>query len=208
MAAAAAVAAPQSMAQLYPHLGVDAAATAKLDRHPWRRYWAKMVDLVLVAMPLFMGVIFVLTLVAPAVSAGILKALDNQIFAGIMLLLVYILADTVLLSTFGTTPARAIFGIRLSLAGGGKLSFMQAFQRSAMVSFFGMGLGIGIVAIFTQYFSYKRLNETGKTRWDEELGCEVRHTEWGVGRAALAIAATVVAILVTVALTAAGRAPR
>ena len=138
--------------------------------HPWRRLFARMVDYytaVIVSLPL----IFTTT-----------KAVENPIVAYIVLYLVWLLAEALLLSLFGTTPAKWLFGIRVEHPGGNLLSFSEALNRSFLVFVQGLGFGIPFVSLFTQFFAYRRLTKTGTTLWDTSAGAVVLHKKWGVVR--------------------------
>ena len=106
---------------------------------------------------------------------------------------------------FGTTPAKWLFGIRVAQPSGNLLSFPDALNRSFLVFVQGVGLGIPLVALFTQLFAYRRLTTTGTTLWDTSANAVVLHKKWGVFRALLCTAAVFIVLVLMSALNAAGK---
>lgn len=163
--------------------------------HPWRRLFARTVDICTAGFVLFLLLIFAFSAAMPVQAAGFAKAVENPIVASIVLYLVWLPAEALLLSLFGTTPAKWLFGIKIAHPGGNLLSFSEALNRSFLVFVQGVGFGIPFVALFTQLFAYRRLTKTGTTLWDTSAGAVVLHKKWGVVRA-LVCTATVFAVLI------------
>ena len=175
------------------------------EHHPWRRLFARTVDICTAGLVLFMLLIFAFSATMPEQAAGFAKAIENPIIASVVLYLIWLPAEALLLSLFGTTPAKWLFGIRVAHLGGNLLSFAAALNRSFLVFVQGVGFGIPFVALFTQLFAYRRLTKTGTTLWDTSTTAVVLHKKWGVFRA-LACTATVFAVLILMsALNAAGK---
>ena len=173
--------------------------------HPWRRLFARTVDICTSGLVLFMLLIFTFSATMPEQAAGFAKAIENQVVASVVLYLVWLPAEALLLCSFGTTPAKWLFGIRVVRPIGDLLSFSEALNRSFMVFVQGVGFGIPFVALFTQLFAYRRLTKTGTTLWDTSTGAVVPHKKWGVFRA-LACTVAVFAVLILIsALNAAGK---
>lgn len=175
------------------------------QHHPWRRLFARTVDICTAGLVLFLLLIFAFSAAMPEQAAGFAKAVENPIVASVVLYLIWLPAEAVLLSLFGTTPAKWLFGIKVAPPGGGLLSFSQSLNRSFWVFVQGVGFGIPFVALFTQLFAYRRLTKTGTTLWDTSAKAVVLHKKWGVLRA-LACTAAVFAVLILIsALNAAGK---
>jgi hypothetical protein len=92
-----------------------------------------------------------------------------------------------MLSSWGTTPGKAILNIRIRESDGAKLSFNSAVQRSAQVWLRGLGLGIPIVSFITQIIAYSELTREGITYWDKEGNFCVRHRRIGFVRTFIAV---------------------
>lgn len=175
------------------------------QHHPWRRFFARTVDICTSGLVLFVLMIFSLSATMPEQAAGFGRAIENPIIAGIVLYLIWVPAEAVLLSLFGTTPAKWLFGIRVVHPNGDLLSLSAALNRSFLVFVQGVGFGIPFVALFTQLFAYRRLTKAGTTLWDASTSAVVLHMKWGIFRG-FACAAAVFAVLILMsALNAVGK---
>ncbi|MFZ7311698.1 RDD family protein [Comamonas jiangduensis] len=175
------------------------------QHHPWRRLFARTVDICTTGLVLFMLLIFAFSATMPEQAAGFAKAIENPIIASVVLYLIWLPAEALLLSLFGTTPAKWLFGIRVAHPGGNLLSFAAALNRSFLVFVQGVGFGIPFVALFTQLFAYRRLTKTGTTLWDTSTTAVVIHKKWGMFRALACTAAVFFVLILMSALNAAGK---
>jgi curved DNA-binding protein CbpA len=147
-----------------------------VNHHAWRRFFARIVDIYTLGFAWLFLIFITLNYLSVDMSAFI-KALDNDIVAGWIMAFLWIPVESFLLSTFGTTPAKWLFGISVTTSDGNRLTFSQAFKRSFLVAIQGMSLGI-----ITQAFAEHRLSKTGITLWDSNTGCIVSHKDWGKAR--------------------------
>ena len=145
---------------------------------PWIRYWARTFDFLLFSF--FAGII--LAIVYPA-ALGM-----NSGLLGIIVVFVYVFVEPCMLSTWGTTPGKALLNIRLRRQDGTKLNYAEALSRALSVWIRGLGLGIPIVALFTQVNAYGKLTKDGITSWDQNGGFCIAHKFIGAGRIAVIIA--------------------
>ena len=172
--------------------------------HPWRRLFARTTDTCTAGLLMFILLLFALSATMPTQAAGVAKAIENPIIAGVALYLVWLPAEAVFLSLFGTTPAKWLFGIRVTHPGGDLLSFSEALNRSFLVFVQGVGIGIPFVALITQLFAYRRLTKTGTTLWDTSASAVVIHKKWGVLRALVCTTSVFCVLILVSALNAAG----
>lgn len=175
------------------------------QHHPWRRFFARTVDICTAGLVLFLLLIFAFNATMPEQAAGFAKAIENPIAEGVVLHLIWLPVDALLLSWFGTTPAKWLFGIRVAHPGGDLLTFSEALNRSSLVFVQGVGFGIPFVALFTQLFAYRRLTKTGTTLWDTSANAVVLRKNWGVFRALACTAAIFAVLILRSALDAAGK---
>ncbi|MCZ4093836.1 RDD family protein [Sinorhizobium psoraleae] len=119
---------------------------------PWPRFWARLIDLWLLGL-LLAAIIGVGTfLYSPALF---LVATDPKIIGFALLPLVGVVV-ALLMAAIGTTPGKAILGIRLKpVVTGSRLIFFLI--RELKVWVFGLGLGIPFVALFTPIYQYTRV---------------------------------------------------
>ena len=110
-----------------------------------------------------------------------------DVILGIIIMFLYVFVEPIMLSAWGTTPGKALLNVRLRKAHGDKLSYGEALQRSVNVWARGLGVGIPIVALFTQINAYNRLTKEGMTSWDKEGDFRVLHGLVGAGRVVLIV---------------------
>jgi uncharacterized RDD family membrane protein YckC len=156
-------------------------ASARATVHPWIRYWARYIDIV--AFSLVFGIF--LAIFMPSVLES------SDIFLTILILFVWIFAESALLSSWGTTPGKWL--LRVNLAGhSGKPEFSAALNRSFAVWLKGLGLGIPIVSFFTLVSSYNHLTKEGIMSWDKDGHFTVTHGKIGIIRIIVAIVVSVI----------------
>ena len=141
--------------------------------HPWRRFFARTIDLFTLGLLIFLIVAFLIGYLFPSLSNDVSKLLSNEIIAGLVLYLLWLPAEAAFISLAGTTPGKWLFGIRVFKVNGALLSYSDALERSALVWFKGDGLGIPIVAMFARAIAYDKLKKTGTTSWDKTVGSVV-----------------------------------
>lgn len=124
--------------------------------------------------------------------------INNALF-GIMLVFAYAFIEPVMLSTWGTTPGKALLNIRLRKADGSKPSYGAALSRAFSVWAGGLGLGIPLIAFFTQLNAYNKLNKDGITSWDKDGGFCISHRTVGTWRV-LAVVAFSIGFLFLISL--------
>lgn len=145
--------------------------------YPWARWGAKWIDTAIFAIGL-------------AIIMG-LGGFDwysesaNIIFA-FAFVLSFPFWDAVLIAATGGSPGRAIFRFRvLSRTTERNAAFREAIARSWGAWFYGCGLGIPVVALFTLTMSKSYLEKNGESRWDKEARTYVEHSgpqwwSWGL----------------------------
>ena len=134
--------------------------------YPWRRYFARTLDLS----------IYMLLWQAAAYLGFNWKITGLWLLNLIVEAIIMLLIEPVLLTLFGTTPGKAVFGIRVTNIDGGKLTLYQGYARIWSVFTRGTGYGIPIYSLVRCYKSYKICKERGEMEWDEELCYTVKDT--------------------------------
>lgn len=104
--------------------------------HPWRRYFARMLDLALYGLPITAVEVLVLHLSPNLTSKAFIALLEGYLGFALMFLL-----EPLLLHYWGTTPGKLLFGIVLRDADGSPLSLSDARKRLSLLFFPGPWLG-------------------------------------------------------------------
>ncbi len=160
--------------------------------HPWRRYLARSFDLSLysVLWASLLAFVFRVNLTTRGPGGNLLDTVVT-----ILLLLVF---EPLWLSVSGTTPGKAIFGLRLETSDGQKLSYGEAMERVIGVIGQGMGYMIPIYSWWRLWQSYKRCTEGENQPWDYDLTYLIQDTKARRGVYYFAALALLFAVLVLV----------
>jgi len=154
---------------------------------PWIRYWARYIDIFVFS--LFFG-IFLAIFIPSALGL-------SEIFLTVLILFIWVFAESALLSSWGTTPGKWL--LKITVKGQNeKIDFSSALNRSFAVWLKGLGLGIPIVSIFTLISSYNHLTKEGATIWDEDGHFTVTHKKIGAVRIIVAIVVSILFLLLII----------
>jgi hypothetical protein len=134
--------------------------------HPWRRYFAKMLDLWIVGL----SVGFLLEILMP----GFLEGVDDAVI-GILVGVLILPYEAIALPSWKRTIGKWLMGISVVKTNGNNLAPKEALYRSWLVFYRGLGLSIPIISLFTLIHQYGVLTKKGITTWDKEVGCEVKY---------------------------------
>lgn len=118
-------------------------------RCPWRRYFARVFDLLLAT--LILWTILALVFRVNISNVGTM----GEWLLGFVEWAIWIPLEGLLLSRWGTTPGKWLMGIRIEHEDGRKLTFVEAADRTWQVFVKGMGANIPIYNIYRLWKSYK-----------------------------------------------------
>ena len=90
-------------------------------------------------------------------------------------LFVWNFVEALLISSFGTTPGKMLFNIRVTRKNGTRLRYSEAMGRSVIIWILGIGLGLLFLQILAMAFSLFYLLSKGETLWDRTLKTQVLH---------------------------------
>ncbi|MDA0578240.1 MAG: RDD family protein [Verrucomicrobia bacterium] len=145
------------------------------------RYWARTMDLVIVGLMIGIVLDFIYS-----------AALEiDDVLLGVIVAFLYAFVEPIMLSTWGTTPGKALLKIRLRKADGSTPGYGDALSRAFSVWARGLGLGIPIIAFITHLNAYNTLKKNGITSWDKDGGFRISHEKIGAGRVLAFIALSV-----------------
>lgn len=147
------------------------------DPRPWPRYFARVIDVVLLGLVSMFVLGIVLEIFAEGGAQLLVKMSEGigGMVLSSMLLFVLALPLVAGLLAFAQTPGKWLFGIRVRNADGSRMGLWKALKREAWVLVRGVGFGFPVVTLFTHIMSYSDLKDDGATVWDRRLRCDVRH---------------------------------
>lgn len=154
-----------------PSLAVLSTPEVSTTELAWRRYLARLVDFVLFAAVIAMG----LSVLMPSIAEWVSDGRGTLLSLGIVL--AYLPIEALMLASSGTTPGKRLFALRVRTVDGSPLTFERAFQRCARVYLFGQAFGLPILTQIAKLFAFDRFRRTGTTLWDEQCGTIVEHGE-------------------------------
>lgn len=157
--------------------------SAHNEIRPWSRYWARFIDY---SFYLVLGIIFMIVMLAVFGGSQTGYTIGSAIWFAVFLG-GWVLIETSLISSIGTTPGKWLFKVKVRNLDGSILSFKQALKRTVHVWFSGTGLGIPLVCLCTHIGSYNKLTSSGITAWDENGGYQVSTKKLGVVRTIIAV---------------------
>lgn len=99
------------------------------------------------------------------------------------------LIEAALVHLVGTTPGKAIFGMRVKTLAGERLPLLTSLGRSFYVYVLGVGFYQYPFILIGMAFSLIRLTRTGQCLWDQHLKAKVEQPPLGAVRIVLAVCA-------------------
>ena len=136
--------------------------------HPWKRYFARYIDILII--DLLLSFIAIVVLRIRPINGMVYMILDLAIISHLLM----IPMEGAMLHFWGTTPGKWIFGIRVESINGGNLTISEAMLRSWNVLCYGYGFTIPIYRIWRLYRSYKDYKDEFLTSWDREYEAELQ----------------------------------
>jgi uncharacterized RDD family membrane protein YckC len=120
--------------------------------HPWRRYFARLLDMLLMGSLFYIG----LVLFAPTVGAEIIQAADkNRVLDMILTGFFAMLLNPFFISLFGSTLGKYLFGIQVRDENTRKLSLLIALKRECLVYMKGLAFCFPIALLVQpQFFAH------------------------------------------------------
>jgi hypothetical protein len=134
---------------------------------------------------------FILMMASPEQVANDEVGYGVAIFA----IFFWVFVEALLLSTYGTTPGKALLSTIVHTISDGKPQLKEALSRSLRVWFFGFGIGFPIISFFTMIAGYNHLSQHGLTSWDRATKTQVLHAPIGAIRIGVTVAVAVFSLM-------------
>jgi uncharacterized RDD family membrane protein YckC len=144
---------PEPVAAQPPELPAQAVTTAQL----LRRFWARWFDLHLFGVIWWSGM---------RLAGHDLAALMTDMWMLVWQMLPWFAIEALMIHLWGTTPGKALLGIRVRQADGSPPSIGASVWRSLRVWTLGLGLGMPLLVILCQGLSLWTSRRLGRPLWD------------------------------------------
>ena len=139
--------------------------------HPWRRFFARALDVGLASLV----VAFFQSVVLHNIPQdGIVAETGSQLLTWAVVLLV----EPLCLHFWGTTPGKWIWGIQVERTGGGHLTWREAYYRTFFVFIDGEGLSLPVVSLIRNFVSYRKYTRGDDLYWEEGSVLRFRERGW------------------------------
>ena len=169
--------------------------------HPWRRYFARSLDIMINGGVTWWVFGFVFGFVAPTEATAFFHIFDipGGMFIDLMMTLIAAIPVTALMiGLTGSTFGKFMFGIRVRRRDGERLGVRRALVRELKIWALGMGCGIPVVTLITMISAYNHLSGEGRAAWDE-TDTRVTHRTQDAFQWVLMVLGVVILIMVRVA---------
>lgn len=137
------------------------------------RFWARWFDIYAYLLVVYGGMHFL--------GIDIFASFESALFR-VLHLLPYLLLDAIAVNLWGTTPGKAMLGLRIEGPEEGKLPLGASLLRSVRVYILGLGLGLPVVSALCQGFCLWFTLRNGAAPWDVMTGIVVRSRSPGAVR--------------------------
>ena len=179
---------PFALAPLQPAAPATRRGWTDRKAHPWRRCFARMLDLSLIGGITWVVIGFVWGLLAPAQSQAFFAWMSQPLgrLADVLLTMIVVMpGNALMLGLTGFTPGKWLFGIQVVRPDGRPIGFGAALWRELRVWVQGLALGIPLLSLVTQIAGYSWLTADGHTPWDPPRRRLALHRKMGVGQGLL-----------------------
>lgn len=152
-----------------PRLVVEDDGWQSTRATPWRRYFARMFDTVILGAMIW----FVLGFVLAAFSTRLYEAFfsthglaKSALLSTMMTFFLMVPLEAVMVGLSGTTVGKWVFGVRITRPNGHAIGVLRAARREAAVLVRGVALGIPLFSLITMIVGYQTLTDAGSASWD------------------------------------------
>lgn len=152
-----------------PPIPVAKGAWTDTKPHPWRRYFARTTDVLIVGSLSWWVFAIVFFIAAPKAAEAFFAIFDQpygRLIDVVLTLMATVPATALMIGLTGVSIGKWLFGIKVVRPDGRPIGLVAAFGREMQVWLRGWGLGIPLVSLFTLISSFRILEDKGRSDWD------------------------------------------
>ena len=152
--------------------------TLPKEHFPWQRFFARLLDAQIYRS--------LWVLILPALGFNMLKSSRGGVLSLELLTLgTMFLLEPLLLSRFGTTPGKWLFGLRVTSPDGRRLTYAEGRERTAYLFWYGIRLNLPFFRLYRLYVSYTDEQQEKELPWEDRSEQTIRdHAGWRFAAAA------------------------
>lgn len=135
----------------------------------WRRYFARMLDTIVLGSLIWFALATLLAAFIPGAYQalyGHVSLLNNSVTRAFLTFVVVIPVEAWILGMTGTTAGKWLFGVRVTHADGRAIGFVRALRREGRVFLQGLALGIPLFSMIAMIIAFVRVKDDGVAGWD------------------------------------------
>ncbi len=132
--------------------------------NPWRRYFARIMDFILYHM-----IVYIFCVLVFRVNITNVSDFASYFIFTVPTMIFMLFVEPFFLSKFGTTPGKALLGIRVLSSTGDNLSYAVAVRRTYRALLTGLGFQIPIISLITLILSYFKVKRMQSMTYDVDL---------------------------------------
>ncbi len=151
---------------------------------PWRRLFARLIDIYLLLIPVAFFSAFLLSSYFLPFALWIQKPGAATLYTWLLLPVVMLL-EALIHAAFGNTIGKVLFGVRVTSNGVDRLSGGSYLKRQLRVYWYGLATGFPLIQLIAMIRQYLHCKKDGQTRYDAGQSIVIR-TERGVFRSVFA----------------------
>jgi uncharacterized RDD family membrane protein YckC len=137
---------------------------------PWRRFFARFIDLWVITLPVTFGVALLLGATVHGFVLWIQRPGAEYVFSWLLLPLVLVL-EAGSFALFGNTIGKVLLGIKVVTIDAQSLTAVQYLKRQVGVYLYGLGTGFPLAPIFTMWRQHWRLKAAKYATYDDGRFC-------------------------------------
>ena len=185
-----------------PQLAVSDEGWQVTTPSPWRRYFARQLDVLVLGTLAWMCAAFVVASIDGRLFDRIFNpvVLENQIVSAFLTTLIVVPILAVVIGLTGTSPGKWLFGVRVTRRDGRPIGLADGLRRELAVYVKGFGLALPLVSLITLVMSYQHLTDRKVAAWDRDQLWVVTHRPDGALQVGLFVFGVVAMIAFRVAM--------
>jgi hypothetical protein len=164
---------------------------------PWSRYFARMLDMSILATVIFLGLGLYAFYLQPGLSVQ-MASMDDRILFLLVLPFAHVL-NAVIISMTGNSPAKALFAIKAVPLAVDRtaFTFTENIRRELRVWIRGLGFGFPLITLFTMISAYNKVSKGLPAGYDEGAATVLSQSDSQTRRAGAMLLTAAVLIGIT-----------
>lgn len=152
--------------------------TLPKEHFPWQRFFARLLDAQIYRS--------LWVLILPALGFNMLKSSRGGVlFLELLTLGTMFLLEPLLLSRFGTTPGKWLFGLRVTSPDSRRLTYAEGRERTAYLFWYGIRLNLPFFRLYRLHVSYTDEQQEKELPWEDRSEQTILdHAGWRFAAAA------------------------